>query len=142
VERVSQYFQVGQKVLWNPSNGVGLLYVRYAEALEPVAGLPSGIEAANADEWEIRLPVFERFVETLVDRHQRSTHLILRSLMEGFIATSLVLVERGGGSVPGLGAEPGPDVRDIQVSTSGMGARPRPGVLEDLRTAHSKAMPD
>jgi hypothetical protein len=121
VRTVSQYFRAGGTVLWNPSNGVGLLFVRTAEALEPVAGVPSGIVAADADEWEIHMPVFERFVDALVDRYRRSTHLILRSLMEGFVATSLVLVERGGGGAPAL--------------------PPEAGRLEELRDAHSRAMP-
>lgn len=74
--------------------------MRSADALAPVVGLPAGIRLGypgDPDEWVIDMPIFEAFVDALVDRYQRSTHLILRSLMEGFIATALVLVERGGG---------------------------------------------
>lgn len=87
------------------------------------------------------MPVFEAFVDAPVDRYQRSTHLILRSLMEGFVATALVLVERGSGSVPSLGAEPGPDWADASVTTRGLGARAPAGRLAELRTVHSRAMP-
>lgn len=38
-ENMSQYFQVGDQVLWNPSNGVAGLFLRSAEAF----GLRDGI---------------------------------------------------------------------------------------------------
>lgn len=88
------------------------------------------------------MPLFEAFVDALVDRYQWSTHLILRSLMEGFIATALVLVERGGGSVSSLDAESGPDWADVSVTTHGLGARAPARRLAELRTVHSRAMPD
>ncbi|HEX3785696.1 MAG TPA: DUF6086 family protein [Pseudonocardiaceae bacterium] len=138
---MSQYFQVGDKDVWNPSNGVGLLFLRSAEALAPIAGLPTGISAANADEWVIDMPAFAEFVGALVDRYQRSTHVILRSLMEGFIATLLVLVERGGGDIPSLGTSPGRDVTDISVTENGLGDHPPAGRLIELRAAHARAMP-
>jgi hypothetical protein len=83
--------------------------------------------------------VFEVFVNALVGRYRQSTHLILRSLMEGFVATAVVLVERGGGSLPALDSEPGPDVQDVQVGYGGLGARA--GRLPELCAEHSRAMP-
>jgi hypothetical protein len=77
--------------------------------------------------------------DALVTRYQGSNHLILRSLMEGFIATALVLVERGGGNVPSLGREVGRDTRDVSVSN--LGARADLGRLIELSTVHSGAMP-
>jgi hypothetical protein len=128
-------------VVWNPSNGVGLLFLRSAEALAPIAGLPTGISPAghiaNADEWAIDMPVFAEFVDALVDRYQRSTHLIFRSLMEGFIATALVLVQRGAGSIPSLGMSPGPDITDISVTTHGLGERP-PGRKADRASSRPR----
>ncbi|WP_406674055.1 DUF6086 family protein [Nonomuraea sp. N2-4H] len=40
---VSQYYRVGDDVLWNPSNGVSALFLRTAEALAPETGLPTGL---------------------------------------------------------------------------------------------------
>lgn len=143
---MSQNFWVGDQRVWNPSNGVGLLFLRSAEALAPIVGLPTGISPAdniaNADEWAIGMPVFAVFVDALVDRYQRSTHVILRSLMEGFIATALVLVQRGGGDIPSLGRSPGPDVTDVSVTEHGLGHRPPAGRLAELHAAHARAMPD
>ncbi|MFJ8914201.1 DUF6086 family protein [Amycolatopsis sp. NPDC102389] len=138
---MSQYFQVGDRVLWNPSNGVSQLFLRSAEALAPVVDLPTGIGAMVSDECEIDMKVFEVFVNALVQRYRQSTHPILRSLMEGFVATALVMVERGRGSVPALDAEPGPDVRDISLGHDGIGARARPERLAELCADHSRAMP-
>jgi hypothetical protein len=129
---VSQYFKVGGTTVWNPSNGVGRLFVRSAEALAPVVDLPTGIRLGHPgdpDEWVIDMPDFEAFADALVDRYQRSTHLILRSLMEGFIATALVLVERGGGHVPSLDTDRGPDLSDVSVTAHGLGARAPAGRL-------------
>ena len=41
-------------------------------------------------------------VDALIRRYARSNHVILRSLMEGFTATAIVLVNRGGGRLPAL----------------------------------------
>jgi Family of unknown function (DUF6086) len=116
---MSQYFYVGDKIVWNPSNGVGQLFLRFAEALAPTAGLPTGISPADhiadADVWAVDMPVFEAFVDALVDRYQRSTHPIMRSLLEGFAA------------VPSLGKESG---------------RAPAGSLAELRALHARSMPD
>ncbi|WP_086826116.1 DUF6086 family protein [Allokutzneria sp. NRRL B-24872] len=138
---MSQIFLVGDEDVWNPSNGVGLLFLRSADALAPIAGLPTGISPTEPDEWAIDMPVFAAFVDAIVDRYQRSTHLVLRSLMEGFIATALVLVERGGAQVPSLGANPGHDTADLSATSRGLGARATAGRLATLRDAHARAMP-
>lgn len=138
---MSQVFKVGGLTVWNPSNGVGRLFVRSAQALMPVVDLPSGISQPNPgdpDEWAIDMAVFEVFAGALADTYEQSSHLILRSLMEGFVATALVLVERGGGRVGPPGAERGPDRRDVSVS----GHLPPAGRLRELSMLHSKSMPD
>jgi hypothetical protein len=97
--RKPQYFQVGDEVLWNPSNGVAALFLRSAEALAAEAGVPSGLGPMQEDECQVDVVAFTAFVSGLTLRFQASNHPIWRSLTEGFIATSLVLVERAGGKV-------------------------------------------
>jgi hypothetical protein len=142
---MSQYFEVGDRTLWNPSNGPGTLFVRMAEALEPVAGLPSGIGVGqwgpgDPDCHGIDLDAFTQFTDTLVRRYRASNHLILRSLMEGFIATAVVLVQRGGGTVPALSEDPGADDRDVQVGPSGPAAKADPDRLAELAAEHAASM--
>ena len=128
--------------MWNPSNGVGLLFVRTAQAMEPLVDLPCGIKPAlhiaNADEWAIDLYVFQQFVHALADRYQRSTHLILRALTEGFVATAMVMLERAGGEAP---PQPRPnaqfDHRDVSLS----GQRAKPGRLFELKDVYDLVMP-
>ena len=73
---------------------------RWCRLLGDRRGICPAYQVADADEWAIHMPVFERFVDAVVSRYQESNHVVLRSLMEGFIATALVPVERGGGVVP------------------------------------------
>ncbi|MEV5708625.1 DUF6086 family protein [Actinoallomurus sp. NPDC052274] len=93
------YFQVDDRVLWNPSNGVARVFVRTAEVLVPEAELPTGLGPMVEDECQVDMAAFTAFVRALIGRYEASNHRILRSLMEDFIAVALVLVERGGGTL-------------------------------------------
>ena len=142
---MSQYFDVGERTLWNPSNGPGRLFVSMAKALEPMAGLPSGIGVGrwgpgDPDCHGIDLVAFTRFTDALVRRYRESNHLILRSLMEGVIATAIVLVERGGGTVPALSEQPGTDAEDVQIDPRGPAAQADPDGLAERAAEHSAAM--
>ncbi|TMR89706.1 DUF6086 family protein [Nonomuraea basaltis] len=123
---MSQYFQIEDNVLWNPATGVSRVFVRTAESLSLLVDLPSGLGPMCADECEIDIEAFALFIDTLASRYARSNHVILRSLMEGFIATGMALVERGGGELPG-----------VKV------ARDDPSIsaLQELSRRHSRAMP-
>lgn len=137
---MSQYFQIGDQVLWNPSNGVAGLFMRTAEALAPEAGLPTGLGSMENDECQVDLVAFTAFVSALVQRYERSNHPILHSLMGGFIATALVLVERGGAriSVPDMTD----GWRDVQVG--GHAVWPPGDHVERwaaLSDRHGRAMP-
>ncbi|AQZ68538.1 unnamed protein product [[Actinomadura] parvosata subsp. kistnae] len=130
---MSQYYQVGEHVLWNPSNGVSALFLRTAQALAPETGLPTGLGPMENDECQVDLPVFTAFVGALVDRYERSNHPILHALMEGFIATALVLVQRAEAELIRSGGR-----RDVRVSRPfGGGA----GRWAELTARHARAMP-
>ncbi len=93
-------FQVGDEIVWDPSNTVARLFVGEAAAVASAFGLESGIGEIIEDECELDLPVLEAFVAGLVRRYHEATHPMLRSLTVGFIATVSVLVERAGGRLP------------------------------------------
>ncbi|WAL67884.1 DUF6086 family protein [Amycolatopsis cynarae] len=142
---MSQSFDVGERTLWNPSNGPGRLFVDVAKALEPLAELPSGIGVGrwgpgDPDCHGIDLVAFTAFTDALVRRYRESNHLILRSLLEGFVATAIVLVERGGGTVPALSEQPGTPTRDVQIGPGGLAAQAGPDRLAELAAEHSAAM--
>ena len=115
---VSQFFQVADEVVWNPSKAVAALFLRSAESLKPETELPTGIGPMRDDECSIDLDTFTQFIDALLTRYERSNHFVWRSLTEGFIATSLVLVERAGGSVASAEASAAHAWADLRRSHS------------------------
>lgn len=121
---MSQYFEVAGTVLWNPSNGVAQLFIRSLEAVAPTVELPTGLGPGNSsDDHEIDIVAFTTLVDALVRRYRSSTHLILRTLIEGVAAVGIVMVERAGQSVVSLTERAtAVDPKDVAVFTSGFGA--------------------
>jgi hypothetical protein len=93
---VSQYFDVDDETLWNPSNGVSRLFRRQVAVFEAEWELASGIGPMENDECQISPPTFEVFVNALLTQHRRTSHPIMLALSEGFTATAVVLAERAG----------------------------------------------
>ncbi|MFI7519312.1 DUF6086 family protein [Micromonospora globbae] len=137
---MSQYFQVNDLVLWNPSNRVAELFVRTSDAVAPLVDVPTGIGPMRADDYEIDLDVFVAFVDALVAQYLSSSHAILRSLLEGFVATALVMVDRAGRTVPSLQATATLDPRDVSVGPGGIAPLGDPERLYELARRHAAAM--
>ncbi|MEV7616739.1 DUF6086 family protein [Streptomyces sp. NPDC089799] len=116
---MSQYFDIGDETLWNPSNGASRLFRRHVALFEAELELPSGIGPMDWDECQIDPVVFRDFVHALLGWHRRTGHAVVLALSEGFAATVLVLAERAGIAVDWarLGAAPEGPLRDVQVST-------------------------
>ncbi|MFI5813402.1 DUF6086 family protein [Streptomyces sp. NPDC051643] len=91
---MSQYYAMGGRTLWNPSNGASRLLLRQVTLFEAELGLPSGIGPMEADECQIAPGEFEAFVDALLARHRRTTHAVMIALSEGFVSTVLVLARR------------------------------------------------
>jgi len=138
---VSQYFQTGDLVLWNPANRVAELFFRTSEAIAPTVGLETGIAPVPADEYEIDLDAFTVFVDALVHRYLSSSHTILMSLLEGFTATALVMVQRAGRGVPALAVIPTLDPRDVSVGPASIRPLGNAERLQALAEEYAQAMP-
>ncbi|MGC5052444.1 DUF6086 family protein [Micromonospora sp. DT48] len=68
---MSQYFQVGDLVLWNPSSTVAQLFARMTAAMVLIAGRPSGVgPGIRRDEYTIDPDVFAAFVDALTAQAQ------------------------------------------------------------------------
>ncbi|MER5973426.1 DUF6086 family protein [Streptomyces sp. NPDC002055] len=93
---MSQYYGVGDRTLWNPSNGASRLFMMQVGIHQAELGLPSGIGPVQDDECEIDPAVFEVFVAALLAWHRKNSHAVMAALSEGFVATVLVLAERAG----------------------------------------------
>jgi Family of unknown function (DUF6086) len=138
---MSRYFRAGGLSLWNPSNSVADLFVRTAEAVATLTEVPSGLGPMIADEHEVDPEAFAAFVDALTRQYLSSSHAILRSLLEGFLATALVLVDRSGRDLPSLRMTAVLDPRDVSVGVGGIRPLGRRERLLKLADEHAKAMP-
>lgn len=114
---MSQYYDMGDQTLWNPSNGASRLFMSQVSFYQAELGLPSGIGPMQADECQIDPLVFKEFVDALLAWHRRTSHAVMAALSEGFVATVLVLAERAGTQVNWLPADFTEDagLKDVQV---------------------------
>ncbi|MGY5128245.1 DUF6086 family protein [Streptomyces nigrescens] len=116
---MSQYFDMGDRTLWNPSNGASRLFMSQVHVYQNEVGLPSGIGPREADGCQIDPTIFKAFVDALLAWHRRTSHAVMATLSEGFVVTVLVLAERAGIEVnwrPADFAEGG-ELKDVQVPT-------------------------
>ncbi|QTE01647.1 DUF6086 family protein [Streptomyces cyanogenus] len=126
---MSQYFDMGDETLWNPSNGASRLFQRQVEVFEAELELPSGIGPMRNDECQIDPAVFGAFVHALLARHRRTGHTVVLALSEGFVGTVVALAERAGIDIDWGRLEAFPDgpLSDVQVSATGVSAPPEDG---------------
>ncbi|MEV0372491.1 DUF6086 family protein [Streptomyces sp. NPDC050636] len=117
---MSQYYDMGDQTLWNPSNGASRLFMSQVNVYEAEVGLPSGIGPMKADECQIDPTVFKAFVDALLAWHRRTSHAVMTVLSEGFVTTVLVLAERACIEVnwQPAGHAKGGEHKDVQVPTA------------------------
>ncbi|MFJ1563427.1 DUF6086 family protein [Streptomyces erythrochromogenes] len=115
---MSQYFDLGDETLWNPSNGASRMFQRHVAVFEAELELPSGIGPMENDECQIDPVALEAFANALLARHRSTGHAVILALSEGFTATVLVLAERAGLRLDWarLGTAPAAPFEDVQVS--------------------------
>ncbi|WP_344633909.1 DUF6086 family protein [Streptomyces glaucosporus] len=94
---MSCFFLIGDIDVWNPANTVARVFHAEASALAEVFGTPSGLGPVVDDECSIDGRDFAHFVEVLLSEHRRTSHPVLKALLEGVIGVGLVLLERAGG---------------------------------------------
>lgn len=90
----------GETDLWSPGASVARLFKGYADSVAAFLGAPSGISDLIGDRCEIDLTVFEEFCAKALARYEELDHTVPRSLLVGFLATALALLDRAGGRMP------------------------------------------
>ncbi|MFD7876800.1 DUF6086 family protein [Streptomyces sp. NPDC059766] len=90
---MSQYYDLGDRTLWNPSNGASRLFMSQVAVYQAEVGLPSGIGPMESDECQIDPIAFAAFVDALLAWHSRTRHAVMATVSEGFVATVLALAE-------------------------------------------------
>ncbi|MFF5532124.1 DUF6086 family protein [Streptomyces cinerochromogenes] len=118
---MSQYFDIGDETLWNPSNGAARLFLRQVEVFEAELELPSGLGPMRNDECRIDPEVFGVFVHALLARHRRTGHPIVLALSESVVGVVVVLARRAGIDIDWERLEAFPDgpLADVQVCAAG-----------------------
>lgn len=91
---MSCFFQIGDHAVWNPANFVARVFHAQALSLAQTFDVPSGIGPIIDDECHIDGRDFSHFVGILLCEHQRTNHVVLKSLLEGVIGVGLVLLDR------------------------------------------------
>ncbi|MEV6804245.1 DUF6086 family protein [Streptomyces sp. NPDC051132] len=119
---MSQYFDIGDETLWNPSNGAARLFLRQVAVFEAELDLPSGFGPMENDECRIDPEAFAVFVHALLAWHRRTGHTVVLALGEGFAGVVVALAERAGIAVDWarLAAFPDGPAADVQVSAAGV----------------------
>lgn len=74
---MSQYYKLGDRTLWNPSNGASRLFMSHVTVYQTQVGLPSGISPTDADERQIDPIAFAAFVDALLAWHSETRHAIM-----------------------------------------------------------------
>ncbi|MFD9818953.1 DUF6086 family protein [Streptomyces violascens] len=114
---MSQYYEMEDQTLWNPSNGASQLFMRQMDVYRAELGLPCGIGPMRGDACQIDPVVFKEFVDALLAWHRNTSHPVMAALSEGFVAAVLVLAERADIQVNWLPADVAKDGSrtDVQV---------------------------
>ncbi|MFD3998398.1 DUF6086 family protein [Streptomyces sp. NPDC058583] len=89
-----------RKTLWDPALGVGRAYVALAREAGELNGVPTGLtDNERLGGSDVDLFVFQQFTQALYDRYCSTNNFVLHGLLRGLLLTSVVMLERGGGSI-------------------------------------------
>ncbi|MFC9948796.1 DUF6086 family protein [Streptomyces pratensis] len=88
------------KILWDPALRVGQAYVALAREAGELNGLSTGLtENERLGGSDVDLVVFQQFTQGLYDSYCRTRNFVLHGLLRGLLLTSIVMLEKGGGSI-------------------------------------------
>jgi hypothetical protein len=88
------------RIIWNPAMGIGQVFVKYLESLEPLAACDAGVKPLIPDDtYEVEPESLERFTLVLVDWYFSSNHRVYHELLGSVLKCCLVLLERTGSPI-------------------------------------------
>ncbi|MDX2545266.1 DUF6086 family protein [Streptomyces sp. WI04-05B] len=97
---MSYPFEHGTETLWDAGYHGGKLYVSLARGAAEFLELPSGLTPNTQGGCDVDPTTFQAFVEGLYRTYSSTRSELLHGLAHGLLLTSLVLLDRAGGSVP------------------------------------------
>jgi hypothetical protein len=79
---------------------VGRFYVALAQEAGELNGLSTGLtDNERLGGSDVDPAVFQQFTQALYDRYCSTNNFVLHGLLRGLLLTSIVMLEKGGGSV-------------------------------------------
>ncbi|MFI6171675.1 DUF6086 family protein [Nocardia sp. NPDC051052] len=96
---MSYVFEIDNETVWSPALRVGDLYVRMLQDVGSVLGAPTGLSSVASDLWKIDIDAFETLVRLMYETYFDSSHQVFHVLIEGVLASSIVILERGGKNI-------------------------------------------
>ncbi|MFD7080631.1 DUF6086 family protein [Streptomyces sp. NPDC059918] len=80
---MSQYYDMGDQTLWNPSNGASRLFMSQVNVYQSELGLPRPASDSCADECQVDPLVFKAFIDALPAWHRGTSHAVMADLCAG-----------------------------------------------------------
>lgn len=96
---MSYPFGLDGETLWDAGYHSGLLYASLAHGAAEFLELPSGLAPNDQGGCDVDIEQFRVFVEGLYERYASTRNEVLHGLAHGLLVTSLVLLERAGGTL-------------------------------------------
>ena len=96
---MSYPFEHGDETLWDAGYHSGQLYASLARGAAEFLEVPSGLTPTREGACEVDPAAFPAFTARLYDLYASTHSDVLHGLADGLLVTSLVLVERVGGSI-------------------------------------------
>ncbi|MEV7994510.1 DUF6086 family protein [Streptomyces sp. NPDC086077] len=88
------------KTLWDPALRVGQAYTALAREAGELIGMSTGLtENERLGGSDVDLVAFQQFTQGLYDRYCSTSNFVLHGLLRGLLLTSIVMLEKGGGSI-------------------------------------------
>ncbi|ELP62106.1 MULTISPECIES: DUF6086 family protein [Streptomyces] len=96
---MSYPFEHGTETLWDAGYHSGKLYASLAQGTAEFLELPSGLTPNAQGGCDVDPIAFQAFVEGLYRSYSATRNELLHGLVHGLLLTSLVLLDRAGGSI-------------------------------------------
>ncbi|MFD9212527.1 DUF6086 family protein [Streptomyces sp. NPDC087659] len=96
---MSYPFELDGETLWDAGYHSGQLYAWLAHGAAEFLELPSGLTPNVQGGCDVDLEPFQGFVEGLYEQYASTRNELLHGLAHGLLVTSLVLLERAGGTI-------------------------------------------
>jgi hypothetical protein len=116
---MSYVFDASDDGVWSPGRLTGELYICILNGLASITGSDHGLRAVAADYYDIDVPVFFKFVQSLLRSSLLENDTFL-SMSRGFVLASLVMLDRAGMPMPERDVQPAGLLEEKEIFSRSM----------------------